>query len=200
MQDPLGVPRRFGYDPMNRIVADSQGTVSFGTSHRINPLALCQTGYSPLRDLRCHHLVRRSASAYLKTAYWFGRSGLDSIVDPRFVKPRFQHDAQRRVRKEIDDYDLAKVMHYGRGGILDSITNRDSTVVRFAYDTIGRRTAMTYPAHQWDPSQGQYSVPGDTVTYAYDLLGRSDRRRRIAGSRFDEAISATGPSVTRSRH
>src|SRR5690606_25564374 len=92
------------------------------------------------------------------------------IADPRGVKRRYRYAARGGVRAERDDYGQEATSFVGPAGLLDSTRSRSGKVVRFRYDSLGRKRAMIYP-HVDHQDTTQHRVPGDSIAYAYDLVG-----------------------------
>ncbi|MBK7785618.1 MAG: hypothetical protein IPJ57_14130 [Gemmatimonadetes bacterium] len=91
---------------------------------------------------------------------------------------------------EVDDASQTKRAFYSVGGLLDSLRMRNGLTTRFRYDAFGRRTAMIYPKRVFQlqerpetPVEWQIpgccirvdTIPDDSVSYSYDLLGRITR-------------------------
>ncbi len=167
--DPLGGKSNYVYDALNRTVRSYQHTPV-----RTPPFTVTQSCQA--NQLLCADSTWPFSPALpdsLGSIYKLGAMTLDTVIDPRNVKRAFGYDAQGRQRIEQDEFGYQKIAFYDRAGLLDSILTRDSIKVRFKYDTIGRRTFMSFPqrASPFTSSGDQTVVLGDTVRYTYDIMG-----------------------------
>ncbi|MGH9259356.1 MAG: hypothetical protein ACRD08_05560, partial [Acidimicrobiales bacterium] len=116
-------------------------------------------------------------SVGLKTRYLYTLTGaVKSVIDPRTVTRAWAYDAAERPTTMTDDLAVTETRYFGPSGLLDSVRTRAADLVRHRYDAAGRPTATIYPAHANAfpaPDQNQsYTVPGDSVAWSYDAVGR----------------------------
>ena len=166
--DPLGARQRYAYDVLNRAVNSYQDTAKY--THPYGVTQHCNSSYLVCGDSTA--AFKPALPAPLTSTYRLGPLTLDTVIDTRGVKRSFGYDAQGLQRIEQDEFGYQKLAFYDRGGLVDSLRTRDSSTVRFRYDTLGRRTFMGYPARA-TPFAGDTSspVPGDSLVYTYDVMG-----------------------------
>lgn len=171
--DPIGHHRRWTRDGFNRVV----GTTDFTTKDSlsgVSPRANCDAN-----QIVCNAIVppfdpASDFASALVSNYRQREDGVDSVADPRGVWRRFAYDAAGRVSRETDDFGLTRYAYTSAAGMLDSTVSRSGLKVRFRYDSIGRRTAMLLPTVP-PVFAANDSVQGDSVSYAYDIMGNLTR-------------------------
>ena len=105
-----------------------------------------------------------------RTLYHYTPTGLvDSTKDQRGVIRKWRFDAADRVIRETDDVGNNASTYYNAAGLPDSTRTRDGHTIVNTYDPAGRLTKTIYPANSVVPNS---SVPGDTITRTYDVLGQ----------------------------
>ena len=98
------------------------------------------------------------------TAYAYDNDGsLVSLTDPDGHTRQFGYDALNRPVTETDPLRHTRQKTYDVAGNLISLTRKDSAVINYTYDALNRLVGKTLPAIG--------SVPADTVTMGYDVLG-----------------------------
>jgi RHS repeat-associated protein len=197
--DPLGTRSSRAYDALNRVTTITQYTAAQSIPGGKNLRAHCDSGQVICTD----PTVGDSSGlpSTLTTTYAHSSSGIDSILDPRGVKRKYRYDSRLGRRAERDDYGQDEIAYFNAAGLLDSTKSRSGSVVRFRYDSLGRKRAMIYPSvvHSYQTTK---TVPGDSISYTYDLAGNlltasgftsSVRRTYFSnGSLRTEAASGAG--------
>lgn len=157
--DAGGYRTDFTYDPLNRGLTTQQHVEWDGSPAWLFPK---DSGYTAPIGTRTHYAL----------------DVVDSVLDPRNVLRRFQHDGQGRPTADIDDYGNTETRWFNAAGQIDSVQRRTGQITRYSYDPGGRVTYVTWPARDL--------APLDTVRYTYD-----------SGNRMLTAVSRSGTSVTR---
>ncbi len=97
-----------------------------------------------------------------------GRIGVTTVTDPRGVGRTYRRDARGAVVGETDDYGASIISSDSVVGLLVSTQLRTGSLVRYKYDPYGRLTDKVFPPQ----TTRSKTVPGDSVHYTYDLVGR----------------------------
>ncbi|MGH7645339.1 MAG: RHS repeat-associated core domain-containing protein, partial [Gemmatimonadales bacterium] len=126
----------------------------------------------------------------LKTRYVYTPTGaVKSVIDPRAVTRSWAYDAGERPATMTDDLAVTETRHFGSSGLLDSLRTRLGHVIRHRYDAAGRQTATIYPAYNNTftfPSGHDLVVPGDSLAWTYDAVGRP-----LTVSHFSSTVTFT---------
>lgn len=165
--DPLRTRSRYTYDAMNRVTKVQLYTVPVDHPSGIDPLYTC-----PANQFICADSTRAFNPAMpnpLTTNYYHSAAGtLDSISDPRFVNRTWRYDARGNVVRERDEFGEDRVASYATSGLMWASQLRSGHTTLYSYDNYGRLVRMTIPSRIYADT----TIPGDTVSYTYDLLGR----------------------------
>jgi len=173
--DPLGYHRLWIYDGFNRVIGFRQN-VTKETPPTGDPLARCDATQVVCGDSTLPFAPADSFRTWLTSNYSYNDDGMSQAVDPRGVTRRFGYDARGHQSKEWDSYDAGsstrRILYYNVNDQLDSTVSRTGIVVRYRYDTEGRRVAILLPAVT-TPYAGSPSgtVASDSVSYSYDIMG-----------------------------
>jgi YD repeat-containing protein len=62
-------------------------------------------------------------------------------------------------------------MFYNAAGLVDSTRSRANITARYRYDQLGRLKETIYPTRSGPSGGPDGSVPGDSMTYTYDIMG-----------------------------
>lgn len=156
------------YDAMNRVLESRTYTTNQANPFGLNPLQNCD-----INQILCVDSTKTwdGFASVLTTRYVHGPAGVDSVVDPRGVPRAFLYDASGRARRELNDYNQARQVFYNAAGLADSTISRSNITVKYQYDQLGRLTKTIYPARAGGVGGPGGSVPGDTLTYTYDVMG-----------------------------
>jgi RHS repeat-associated protein len=165
--DPMGGRSSYVYDALNRTLRSYQHTPKF--THPYSVTQSCETNQLFCDDSTW--IFSPALADSLGSTFKLGAMTLDTVTDSRGVKRSFGYDAQGLQRIEQDEFSNQKLAYYDRAGLLDSILTRDNIKIRFKNDTLGRRTSMSFPQRSGTFGGDGTIVPGDTVTYTYDLMG-----------------------------
>lgn len=140
------------------------------------------------------------------TSTYIGQVGVDSVIAPGNVPRSFEYNAMGLTIRERDETPSRQMVSFiGGSGLVDSVESRSQVRTVFQYDAVGRRTRTTYPrvitlaesythlAYTFD------TIPGDTVTYQYDLEGRllQTRSLNLGGGTVSRTYWANGSLRTR---
>lgn len=195
--DPLGTRSGHAYDMMNRDTLQTTYTTAQAHPSVPNPLSGCVPSQFICADVTAPFTPTLPTT--LLTKYRFTSSGMvDSILDPRNVKRKYVYDARLNVQRERDEFDHDKIAYYNVNGLLDSVKTRRGFVTRYRYDPTGRRTAMIYPERQDSvPGDTLAVIPGDSLSYTYDLLGNVLVSRNQAGHTITRTYWADGAPKTK---
>ncbi|HXG45461.1 MAG TPA: hypothetical protein VNJ71_11950, partial [Gemmatimonadales bacterium] len=169
--DPYGMRTEYVYDLVDRVTQVRRYTQPQTVPYGIQPLAGCDASQLVCPDYSV--LYDPPLPASLPSSFRHAAAGVDSIADPRGVTRKFGYEARGSLWRETDEFGLSRYAFYGPGGQLDSTRSRDSIVVRFQYDVLGRRTQMSFPPRPspWATQGDTVVVPGDTIRYTYDNMG-----------------------------
>ncbi len=112
----------------------------------------------------------------LLTQYAHSRWGIQSITDPRGVTRSYRRDWTGQLTHETDDFGATKQQTYDAGGLLATTVSRLGETVSYQYDAAGRLTRILYPqrvygTRVWPSGWTAQTVPGDSIRYAYDVMG-----------------------------
>jgi RHS repeat-associated protein len=174
--DPLGYHRIWANDGFNRVLGYEQRTGKENPPNS-NPLLNCDLRQVVCSDQTAPFLPASDFLSALSSQFRYNDDGLSYTADPRTVERTFGYDARGQLSSETDDIPLTRYAYFNLAGSVDSTKSRSGVVVRYRYDAIGRRTAMIFPVVKL-PTQGAGyeanaadSVYGDSVSYAYDIMG-----------------------------
>lgn len=202
--DPLGTQTHFTYDALNRTMAITKYRDSQGLPYGLTKLQGCLSAH-----FVCGDSTRPSPQlpTTLTTNFFQGAEAIDSVKDPRGVNRGYVYDRRGSVAGETDDYGQTKRAYLNAAGLTDSIRLRNGDVIRMAYDTLGRRKSLWYPAKVsgcgFDPppfpypgdvhcSERYHTVPGDSLSYVYDNMGHLVESRNRAGDYVRRSYFANG--------
>ncbi len=168
--------RRFGFNVLGNVVADTSplgrvdSLVRDATQRAVRRRDAgghwTDLSYDALNRVRS---ARTGAGAdTATTTYTWLLDVLTQVTDPRGVYRKYLYDPLGRVIRETDDYNLSETRAYDFAGNLTSRVLRTGHTVIWQYDAANRDTLLGWPAR--DTTGG--SIPGDTVRYSYDTVGR----------------------------
>ncbi len=168
--------RRFDFNVLGNVVADTSplGRVDSLVRDATQRVVRRRDAGGHWTDLSYDALNRvRSARTgagvdTATTTYTWLLDVLTQVTDPRGVYRKYLYDPLGRVIRETDDYNLSETRAYDFAGNLTSRVLRTGHTVIWQYDAANRDTLLGWPAR--DTTGG--SIPGDTVRYSYDLMGR----------------------------
>ncbi len=174
--DPLANREEWDYDALNRVTLHRRYTIAFlswpsGYPHSSNRMIGCQSSYNQCTDLTSPYTPHKYGDYALKTYYYQGATGLDSLSDPRGVKRRYVRDARGLTITEKDEFNRAQTATLDQAGLVTSMASRDSLTVSHTYDLMGRRTKTILPPRVNSDAFGSYTSPADTIQYTYDGFG-----------------------------
>jgi len=168
--------RRFGFNALGNIVTDSSplgrvdSLVRDGAQRVIRQRDAgghwTDLSYDALNRVRTARTGAGVDTA--TTTYTWLLDVLTQVSDPRGVVRKYLYDPLGRVIRETDDYTLSETRAYDFAGNLTSRGLRSGHTVTWQYDAANRDTLLGWPAR--DTTGG--SIPGDSVRYTYDLMGR----------------------------
>jgi RHS repeat-associated protein len=184
--DPYGTLQRVTYDAMNRVIRQTtyknaqSNPYGSGSPLASTPLSECRTAEFICADSTRAWRTPMPDSLVVRTFH--GLTGVDSILDPRGVHRGYRYHATGAQVRELDENRHPSITYIGlTTGLVDSVRMRDSMVVRYGYDGMGRRTWMAWRARSY-PARGNGgilagTVPADSVVYTYDLEDRITETR-----------------------
>ncbi len=107
------------------------------------------------------------------TRTFYGKVGLDSLIDAGGVKRFYTYDKRGALASDINESSQARVTAYDESGHAVSIKPRELTpATLFAYDVLGRDSLTLMPMRTNLPDEnGPVTSLGDTVSHIYGALG-----------------------------
>ncbi|MFL5496857.1 MAG: RHS repeat-associated core domain-containing protein, partial [Gemmatimonadales bacterium] len=167
VHDPLGTKTERKYDLMDRDTLVRQYTAAQPNPYGINPLLSTRCDATQVLCSDPTVAFNPSLPATLDSKKTYGMLTLDRVRDPRGVGRDYAYDARNALLRETDDYGLAIQTVVDEAGLVRSTQLRSGAVTQYTYDAAGRRTIMRFPGIDYNGSL----VPGDSIRYAYDVLG-----------------------------
>lgn len=133
-----------------------------------------------------------------------GLAGVDSVLDPRGVHHGYRYNASGVVVRDLDEARVPSISFFGATGLLDSIKTRDSMVVRYGYDGMGRKIWQAWRSRFWGKrglsnQVDSVTIKGDSVLYSYDIEGHLLRSwsKKVGLDSLSRTYYANGAVKTR---
>ncbi len=201
--DALGMKTRITFDALNRPLSATRWTSPQATPYGGLPAMTCDATQVLCADSMSAPLSPGTADSVVVT-YWQGVVGLDSLRGPLGAKRRYGYDRRGDLVEERDGRNRAERSERDASGAVIMRTLRTGNAVRMRYDLVGRLISRAYsPIANYSQSYnvltmtGPVTIPGDSVNFVYDALGRPLNVTSTAGGSVVRTYDGRGNVLTR---